>query len=77
MMAKQGKRKELKNLLMLGHLGIHGRTGNWSIIIMVLHGLHGNSSMTMFMCLKMLIKWVRLSILLLPTLLSELTWHIF
>jgi hypothetical protein len=77
-MAKQGKRKELKNPLMLGHLGMQGKTGNWSMIIMVLRGLHViNSSMIMFMFLKMWIKWVRLSILLIPILLSKLTWHIF
>jgi hypothetical protein len=58
MIAKPGKRKELKNPLMLGHLGMQGRRENWFVIIIVLHGLPVNSSMTMFMFLKMLIKWV-------------------
>jgi hypothetical protein len=73
---KQGKRKELKNKLMLRHLGKQGRTGNWFVIIMVLHGSPVNPSMPMFMFIKMLIKWVRLSVLL-AILSSELTWHFF
>lgn len=65
------KKKEIEE-----PIGTH-ITGNWSIIVVVLHGLPVNLLIIMFMFLKMLIKGVRLSILFLTIKRSKLTWHVF